>query len=146
MADRLGHSSVMLTLDTYSHVTPAMDHAAANLIAGLVVPIETFPLAGCLPLADSEDHPGESDIEKARSDGVGRRGIEPRTRGLKVRSCPVQDLRQRAGTGSDLRRRCSTPLVATQHFAGSCGLIADRTSRRLGVADLPVSGAPGARL
>jgi len=26
MADRLGHSSVILTLDTYSHVTPAMDH------------------------------------------------------------------------------------------------------------------------
>lgn len=36
MSDRLGHSTVLLTLDTYSHVTPAQDAAAADLIAGLV--------------------------------------------------------------------------------------------------------------
>jgi len=36
MADRLGHSSVLLTLDTYSHVSPALDGAAADLIAGLI--------------------------------------------------------------------------------------------------------------
>jgi len=36
MADRLGHSSVLLTLDTYSHVSPALDAAAAELIARLV--------------------------------------------------------------------------------------------------------------
>jgi integrase len=45
MSDRLGHSSVMVTLDTYSHVTLAMDHSAANLIAGLVDPNATVPLA-----------------------------------------------------------------------------------------------------
>ena len=50
MADRLGHSSVMLTRDTYGHVTPAMDHSAANLIAGLVDPNATVPLAVRLPL------------------------------------------------------------------------------------------------
>ena len=54
MADRLGHSSVMLTLDTYSHVTPAMDHSAANLIAGLVNPNAPVPLAVRLPLTDSK--------------------------------------------------------------------------------------------
>jgi len=36
MADRLGHSSVLLTLDAYSHVSPALDGAAADLIAGLI--------------------------------------------------------------------------------------------------------------
>lgn len=36
MADRLGHSTIAVTLDTYSHVTPAMDAAAAALIADLV--------------------------------------------------------------------------------------------------------------
>lgn len=36
MADRLGHSSVLVTLDTYSHVSPAMDAGAAALIAGLI--------------------------------------------------------------------------------------------------------------
>lgn len=36
MADRLGHSSVLLTLDTYSHVSPTVDAGAAELIAGLI--------------------------------------------------------------------------------------------------------------
>ena len=36
MADRLGHSSVLLTLDTYSHVSPALDARAAGLIAELI--------------------------------------------------------------------------------------------------------------
>jgi len=36
MADRLGHSSVLLTLDTYSHVSPALDAGAADLIARLI--------------------------------------------------------------------------------------------------------------
>lgn len=36
MAERLGHSSVLVTLDTYSHVSPAMDAGAAALIAGLI--------------------------------------------------------------------------------------------------------------
>ncbi len=85
MADRLGHSSVMLTLDTYSHVTPAMDHAAADLIAGLVPPAADLPLASCEPRGENQDPDQEESGQKARSDGVGRRGIEPRTRGLKVR-------------------------------------------------------------
>ena len=84
MADRLGHSSVMLTLDTYSHVTPAMDHAAAELIAGLVPPATELPLARCEPRAEGQDPGQEEKRQKARSDGMGRRGIEPRTRGLKV--------------------------------------------------------------
>ena len=85
MADRLGHSSVMLTLDTYSHVTPAMDHSAANLIAGLVDPNATVPLAVRLPLTDSKDHPSDVGTQKARSDGVRPAGIEPATGGLEVR-------------------------------------------------------------
>lgn len=36
MADRLGHSSVLLSLDTYSHVSPVLDADAANLIARLI--------------------------------------------------------------------------------------------------------------
>jgi len=85
MADRLGHSSVILTLDTYSHVTPAMDHAAASLIAGLVTPSSEDLLAACWPLPDSEDQRAETERESRRSGGVGRPGIEPGTRGLKVR-------------------------------------------------------------
>ncbi len=36
MADRLEHSSVLLTLDAYSHVSPALDAGAADLIARLI--------------------------------------------------------------------------------------------------------------
>jgi len=70
MADRLGHSSVILTLDTYSHVTPAMDHAAANLIAGLVTPSSDDLLAACWPLPESED-------QNRRSSGWAARGSNP---------------------------------------------------------------------
>jgi hypothetical protein len=34
--ERLGHTTVSITLDTYSHAIPAMQEEAAALIAGLV--------------------------------------------------------------------------------------------------------------
>jgi hypothetical protein len=36
VSERLGHATVSITLDTYSHAIPAMQEAAA-LIAGLVL-------------------------------------------------------------------------------------------------------------
>jgi len=36
VSERLGHATVSITLDTYSHAIPAMQEAAAALIAGLV--------------------------------------------------------------------------------------------------------------
>jgi len=36
VSERLGHASVSITLDTYSHAIPAMQEEAAALIAGLV--------------------------------------------------------------------------------------------------------------
>ena len=36
VSERLGHATVSITLDTYSHATPAMQEQAAALIAGLV--------------------------------------------------------------------------------------------------------------
>lgn len=37
--ERLGHSSISLTLDTYSHVVPHLQSEAAQLIEDLVTPI-----------------------------------------------------------------------------------------------------------
>jgi integrase len=34
--ERLGHATVSITLDTYSHAIPALQEEAACLIAGLV--------------------------------------------------------------------------------------------------------------
>jgi integrase len=36
VSERLGHATVSITLDTYSHAIPAMQKEAAALIAGLV--------------------------------------------------------------------------------------------------------------
>jgi integrase len=34
--ERLGHSTIAMTLDTYSHAVPSMESDAANLVAQLV--------------------------------------------------------------------------------------------------------------
>ena len=36
VSERLGHASIMITLDTYSHAIPAMQEMAASLVASLV--------------------------------------------------------------------------------------------------------------
>jgi integrase len=36
VSERLGHSSVSVTLDTYSHVTPAMEQDVADTVARIV--------------------------------------------------------------------------------------------------------------
>jgi integrase len=36
VSERLGHGSIAITLDTYSHAIPALESDAAELVAGLV--------------------------------------------------------------------------------------------------------------
>jgi integrase len=36
MSERLGHASVVVTLDTYSHVTPGLQRDAAEVVALLI--------------------------------------------------------------------------------------------------------------
>jgi integrase len=43
VSERIGHSTVSLTLDTYSHAIPALQETAAELVAQLIV---GEPLAG----------------------------------------------------------------------------------------------------
>ncbi len=38
VSERLGHATIAITLDTYSHAIPSMQEEAAALIAGLVFP------------------------------------------------------------------------------------------------------------
>ena len=37
VSERLGHASVMITLDTYSHILPSMQEDAANTVARLIL-------------------------------------------------------------------------------------------------------------
>ena len=46
VSERLGHASVTITLDTYSHAIPAMQETAAELVASLVFNHET---SSCSP-------------------------------------------------------------------------------------------------
>ncbi|MEN3271225.1 MAG: hypothetical protein V7646_8119 [Pseudonocardia sp.] len=81
--ETLGHSSIGLTADTYTSVYPEVAAEAAEAAAALV------PRAAAgTGVVTSSTHrlPGESaGSETRRSSLVGPRGIEPRTRGLKVR-------------------------------------------------------------
>ncbi|HEY5179293.1 MAG TPA: site-specific integrase, partial [Dermatophilaceae bacterium] len=43
VSERLGHATIAITLDTYSHAIPAMQEEAAALIAGLVFAREKAP-------------------------------------------------------------------------------------------------------
>ena len=36
VSERLGHASIVLTLDTYSHVLPSMQKAATDKLAGML--------------------------------------------------------------------------------------------------------------
>jgi integrase len=37
VSERLGHKSIAITLDTYSHVTPGMQEEAASQVAALIL-------------------------------------------------------------------------------------------------------------
>ena len=39
VSERLGHSSIVITLDTYSHVSPGLQQAAANRLDDLLLPV-----------------------------------------------------------------------------------------------------------
>jgi integrase len=45
VSERLGHSSITITLDTYSHVVPGLQQAAANKFDELVLPRQNLNLA-----------------------------------------------------------------------------------------------------
>lgn len=89
----LGHSQITLTLGTYSHVVPELAAEAANSIGNALWGTadsdgdgDRLQLAATLAAtSDDGQHAGEAAPTVTWDDAVGRRGIEPRTRGLKVR-------------------------------------------------------------
>jgi Phage integrase family len=80
--ETLGHSTVGLTLDTYTSVYTEVAAEAAEAAAKLVP-----RRAAGTGAHTSHTHPafGESASGGSAGQEVGPRGIEPRTRGLKVR-------------------------------------------------------------
>ena len=41
VSERLRHSSIAITLDTYSHVIPTLQETAAELVAAMILPNES---------------------------------------------------------------------------------------------------------
>lgn len=54
--ERLGHSTISITLDIYSHVNPAMDADAANTVAALI------GSHSAAPAAEGEQRPSVASI------------------------------------------------------------------------------------
>ncbi len=82
----LGHSSIALTADTYSHLLHGVARQAAEAASALIPraelnaryhPVTTKAFETTQDVASDEEMPW--------SDGVRRQGLEPRTRGLRVR-------------------------------------------------------------
>ena len=82
VSKRLGHSSIAITADTYSHLLEGVGHAAAEAAAALV------PRRGCdHSVTTTGDQPLGDELSDCSDAGqrVRRQGLEPRTRGLRVR-------------------------------------------------------------
>ena len=82
--ERLGHSSMYLTADTYSHVRPSVAEEAAELVARSVFQAHGLSLAGREQAQYNEPSAPTEPGGSRRSDVVGPVGLEPTTHGLKV--------------------------------------------------------------
>ncbi len=83
VSKRLGHSSLAITSDTYSHLLEGVGQQAAIAAAALVPRTDRRTQNEPRSAPNRPGDTGASGIDAGH--GVGRLGIEPRTRGLKVR-------------------------------------------------------------
>ena len=83
VSKRLGHSSLAITSDTYSHLLEGVGQQAATAAAALVPRTDRRTQNEPRSAPNRPGDTGESGIDAGH--GVGRPGIEPGTRGLKVR-------------------------------------------------------------
>ena len=87
VCEMLGHSSIGITADVYTSVLPEVAHAAAEAVARLVPRTPRPDPAGPIsaPSDPRNDAGPPSTRKKAQVERVRRQGLEPRTRGLRVR-------------------------------------------------------------
>ncbi len=86
VSKRLGHSSIAITSDTYSHLLDGVGSAAAEAAAALVPRTARRAAVHTMCTRTQQDPAVELELDdNPQVNTVGRRGLEPRTRGLKVR-------------------------------------------------------------
>ncbi len=83
VSKRLRHSSVGITADTYSHLLDGVGRQAAEAAAALVRRRRPVLTSFSQPL--DTPSPGDADEASMQVSSVGPVGLEPTTRGLKVR-------------------------------------------------------------
>jgi integrase len=80
VSERLGHSTLAVTADLYTHVVPSLGRDAARRIAGLLNNSSQAD-AYEMPTSEANDGPeGRGDVASPQVDGVRHQGLEPRTR------------------------------------------------------------------
>jgi integrase len=80
VSERLGHSTMAVTADLYTHVVPSLGRDAAKRIAGLLTNGSKAD-AYEMPTSEAQDWPGRrGDVASPQVDGVRHQGLEPRTR------------------------------------------------------------------
>jgi len=77
VSERLGHASIAITMDTYSHVLPGLDAEAAGTVARLILgdgdgdPKPARPVDKAL----TTDRPTASRREEVKREAPGQRGV-----------------------------------------------------------------------
>ena len=107
VSEMLGHSSIVITADTYTSVLPEHARAAAESAAALIAGSRTTGIENSAPILHpykiqnaGSDAPEEASLQVRR---VRRQGLEPRTRGLRVGREPSWSMRLRPSQAADLR-------------------------------------------
>jgi hypothetical protein len=91
VSERLGHATIAITMDTYSHVLPGLDAEAAGTVARLILGDRDREPARPVDKALTTDHPTRSRRKEVKREAPGQRGVRaggfepprPRTPGPK---------------------------------------------------------------
>jgi hypothetical protein len=88
VSEMLGHSTIVITADTYTSVLPEVARQAAESAAAIVPrnrrPGADIPAPISHPSGPNNDAGRSPKMENAQVTDVRRQGLEPRTRGLRA--------------------------------------------------------------
>jgi hypothetical protein len=76
VSERLGHATIAITMDTYSHVLPGLDAEAAGTVARLILGDGDQEPARPVDKALTTDRPTPSRREEVKREAPGQRGCE----------------------------------------------------------------------
>jgi hypothetical protein len=90
VSERLGHASIAITMDTYSHVLPGLDGEAAGTVARLILGDAEQEPARPVDKALTTDHPTPSSREEVKREAPGQGDV--RAGGFEPPRVPHRDL------------------------------------------------------